>query len=75
MHQSALDHAVARATGESIRLIKQRGFSLLVLPFSTLPQEEPAHTNPSSGNVLAVKTNTLAQRFTQPHEEEPCSQE
>ena len=32
MKQSVLDRRVAQATGESVRLIRQRGFSLLVSP-------------------------------------------
>ena len=32
MKQSALDRRVAQATGESVRLIRQRGFSLLLRP-------------------------------------------
>jgi hypothetical protein len=34
MKQSTLDRRVAQATGESVRLIRQRGFSLLVRPSS-----------------------------------------
>lgn len=41
MTQSALDRAVANATGESVRTVRQRGFSLLLIP--TVPRlETPA---------------------------------
>ncbi len=32
MKQSVLDRSVARATGESVRRIRQIGFSLLIVP-------------------------------------------
>jgi hypothetical protein len=42
MKQSALDRRVALATGESVRLIRQRGFSLLLTPSIELG-EKPSH--------------------------------
>jgi hypothetical protein len=38
MKQAVLDRSVARATGESVRRIRQIGFSLLIVPPVDLPQ-------------------------------------
>ena len=42
MKQSVLDRRVAQATGESVRLIRQRGFSLLARP-SIEPSDKPSN--------------------------------
>ena len=39
MNQYQLDRALARATGESVRTIRSRGFSHVILPKSKTPQE------------------------------------
>jgi hypothetical protein len=39
MKQSVLDRSIARATGESVRRIRQMGFSLLIVPPVDLPQQ------------------------------------
>jgi hypothetical protein len=43
MKQSDLNRAVARATGESVRLVQAMGFSPLVLSPPRRPQRPQAH--------------------------------
>jgi hypothetical protein len=57
MKQSALNQSVARATGESVRRIRQIGFSLLVVPPTEVPPESPRRPvvhRARPGNTLAT---------------------
>ncbi len=57
MKQCVLDRSVARATGESVRRIRQIGFSLLVVPPPDLPPVPP-RAPAARGSRVAVTVTT-----------------
>jgi hypothetical protein len=61
VNQSTLYQAVARATGEPIRVIRRLGFSLVSLAASGPPEEdEPASAAEQQGNDKPVQNATVA---------------
>ncbi len=54
MNQHQLDRALARATGESVKTIRQRGFSLVPLPRSK-PIEIPLQGMPNARPEIASR--------------------
>jgi len=60
MKQSDLNRAVARLTGESVRLVRQRGFLLI----NVIPPEQ--HREPACSAQAPLQTNGQ-QRNQTPH--------
>jgi hypothetical protein len=63
MTQSQLDRAVARATGESLSTIRHRGFTVVEMPTTELP-DDPAAPQVVDWDALEAARTGLLPRQT-----------